>query len=77
MFSVGDEKEAQELIVLACPTNFQGEYIADELAHEQTLENLYAFGDRLRKIHDELIVPKGRCRCVGREPQTGAISDAR
>lgn len=49
IFSVDNEEEAQSLIVLTCPTNGRGEYIAPELVIEQTLENLYAFGDRLRK----------------------------
>lgn len=63
MFSVADEKEARDLIVLACPTNHRGEYYATELAQEQTLDNLYAFGDRLRKLHDEVLKPNGGCRC--------------
>lgn len=48
IFSVDTEEEAQALIVLTCPTNLHGEYIAPELVRDQTLENLYAFGDRLR-----------------------------
>lgn len=63
MYSVSDEEEAHDLIVLACPTDAQGDYIAPELAQEQTLDNLYAFGDRLRKLHDEVLKPRGLCRC--------------
>lgn len=63
MFSVADEEEAQELVTLACQTNLKGEYVAAELVEDQTLENLYAFGDRLRKLHDEVLVPHGQCRC--------------
>lgn len=63
VFSVADEKEARDLIVLACPTNYKGDYIAPELAREQTLENLDAFGERLAKLHDEVLKPKGFCRC--------------
>ena len=63
VFSVADEKEAQDLIVLACPTNAAGQYVAEELAQEQTLENLAAFGERLEKLHDEVLVPHGLCRC--------------
>lgn len=37
VFSVGDEEEARALIVAACPTNTAGQYIARELAEEQTL----------------------------------------
>lgn len=40
-----------------------GDYIAPELAREQTLENLDAFGERLAKLHDEVLKPKGFCRC--------------
>lgn len=64
VFSVGDEEEARALIVAACPTNAAGQYIARELAEEQTLENLYAFGDRLAKLHDEVFKPRGFCRCA-------------
>lgn len=67
MFSVADEKEAEDLIVLTCPTNARGEYIAPELAREQTLENLDAFGDRLRKAHDEVLKAHGHCRCNRQE----------
>lgn len=45
--------------------NLRGEYIAEELAGpgNQTLENLARFGARLEKLHDEVLVPRGRCRC--------------
>lgn len=62
VYSVGTEKEAKDLIVLCCNTNLAGEYIARELAMEQTLENLKAFGDRLDRGH-ELLKKKGRCTC--------------
>lgn len=62
VYSVGTEDEAQELLVLACPTNLKGEYVAVELAEEQTLDNLRAFGDRLDQAH-KLIVERGDCRC--------------
>jgi len=64
VFSVGDEEEAQELIVLACPLDYNGRYFAPELAQEQTLENLASFGERLKKLHDEVLVPHGGCHCV-------------
>ncbi len=67
MFSVADEEEAHDLIVLCCPTNATGQYVAPELAREQTLENLYAFGERLKKMHDEVLVPNGGCRCSREE----------
>lgn len=48
-YSVDSEWEAHKLITLACEMNMRGEYIAKELAQEQTLENLDAFGERLHK----------------------------
>lgn len=47
VFSVDTEEQARSLITFTCPTNYEGEYYAPELAEEQTLENLYAFSDRL------------------------------
>ena len=52
VFSVDTEEEAKSLLTLACPTRFIDgvtEYVAPELATEQTLENLEAFSDRLAK----------------------------
>jgi len=51
VFSVGSEEAAKRLLTIACPTNYRGEHFAPELAEEQTLDNLYAFGDRLREIY--------------------------
>lgn len=51
MFSVNTEEEAKSLLTLACPTNSAGEFVARELTQEQTLENLYAFGDKLEKYY--------------------------
>jgi len=51
VFSVDTEQEAIALLTLACPTNMNGEFIAPELAYEQTLENLDKFSDRLEKCH--------------------------
>jgi hypothetical protein len=62
VYAVADEEEARDLIVLTCGTNLHGEYIADELAHEQTLENLDKFSERLNRGH-ELLKKNGRCRC--------------
>ncbi len=52
IYSVDTEEEANALLVMACGTNLDGEFVARELASEQTLENLFAFGDRLRSIHE-------------------------
>lgn len=69
-FSVGSEAEAKALLTLACPTNANGEYVAPELVEEQTLENLYAFGDRLRRIHATRIAGTPKCQCHPVPPQT-------
>jgi hypothetical protein len=53
VFSVDSEDEAHRLLTLACGTNFRGEFVADELAREQTIDNLLAFGDRLKRVYEE------------------------
>jgi hypothetical protein len=47
VFSTNTEEEAKELIVMCCPLGYDGHYYARELAHEQTLENLQRFSDKL------------------------------
>lgn len=59
---MGNEQEAISLLTLACPTNVNMEYIAPELAAEQTLSNLDSFGRRLNQAHKILVRTK-RCRC--------------
>lgn len=54
VFSVDTEADAEELLVAACPRNLHGEFVAEELAQEQTLERLYAFGERLERMWDEI-----------------------
>lgn len=49
VFSVDTEEEARQLIIAACPRDDQGTHYARELAHEQTLENLQAFSDKLAR----------------------------
>ena len=51
VYSVDTEEEAEQLLVMACPRNAAGEFVARELAQEQTLENLWSFGDKLEKYH--------------------------
>lgn len=51
IFSVDTEEEAHALLTAACPLNLAGEFVARELAHEQTLESLEAFAERLRRIY--------------------------
>lgn len=62
VFKVGSEEEARRLIVMACPTNFGGEYIAPELAEAQTIENLEKFSTRLDVYHD-IMIQNGLCTC--------------
>jgi hypothetical protein len=50
------------LLVAACGTNKDGEFIARELVEEQTLENLYAFGDRLQAVHQQMKKRSGKGR---------------
>lgn len=52
VYSVDTEEEAKNLLVFACPKNVDGEFVAPELVEEQTIPNLFAFGDRLAKAHD-------------------------
>jgi hypothetical protein len=54
VFSVDTEEEAEQLIVLCCPRDDQGNYYARELAAEQTLENLRLFGDKLARGYQML-----------------------
>jgi hypothetical protein len=46
---------------MACGTNNDGEFVARELVEEQTLANLYAFGWRLKELHDKYM--GRRCEC--------------
>ena len=58
VYSVDTVREARELLTAACSTNLDGEFIADELAAEQTLHNLYEFGRRLERVHKRIIEKK-------------------
>lgn len=60
MFTVDTEEEAEELLVLACPRNLNGEFIARELATEQSLENLEKFAQKLETCYVELQERKKR-----------------
>ena len=71
VFSVADEEEARQLIILSCETDASGNHIARELFEsrilrddppEQALEALRAFGDRLALMH-EYLIGAGMCRC--------------
>jgi hypothetical protein len=62
VFTVADEEEARALLVQSCSRTDDGKYFAEELAAEQTLENLRRFSHRLACHHDRL-KEAGRCRC--------------
>jgi hypothetical protein len=63
VYSVGSKKEARALLRLTCSTNAAGDFVARELMEEQTLENLYAFGDRLRNAHSKHFRGTKDCTC--------------
>lgn len=65
VFSVDTEAEAKMLLVMTCPKNAAGQFVARQLAEEQTLENLAAFSDQLKAAHD-LLVKNGNCKCKKR-----------
>lgn len=47
VMSVDTEEEARSLLVLSCPRNEAGEFVARDLVEEQTLENLETFSAKL------------------------------
>jgi len=53
-FSVDTEEEARSLLVMSCGTNMNGEFVAKELVYEQTLDNLWAFSDRLKVNYERM-----------------------
>lgn len=55
VMSVNTEEEAEKLLIMACARNERGEFVARELVHEQTIENLFAFGDKLEKYYDAMM----------------------
>lgn len=61
VYSVDTEEYAEELLVLTCQTDVSGQFIAHELADEQTLGNLAAFSDRLAE-RDEWLQERKRAR---------------
>ena len=50
VFSVHTEQQAERLLVASCERNLNGQFVARELATEQTIDNLFMFGERLRKM---------------------------
>jgi hypothetical protein len=55
VFSVDTEEDAEALLILACPRNMDGEFVARELVQEQTLDNLQAFSDKLAMCYGLLV----------------------
>jgi hypothetical protein len=53
-YSVDTEEEAERLLVRACPRNVNQEFVARELCEEQTLDRLFAFGERLARLHRQM-----------------------
>ena len=51
VYSVETEEEAEKLCTLACGRNYDGEFVSDSLARQQTLERLYEFGDKLHELY--------------------------
>ena len=64
VFSVADKREAMDLLTMACPINLENDFVAPELAKNQSIEALMSFGKRLKELHDKFLMPKGRCRCT-------------
>ena len=58
VFSVNTEEEARQLLVMTCSIDLASQFVAQELVTEQTLENLYAFGDRLEAAFNQLMAKK-------------------
>ncbi len=54
VFSVDTEEQAKMLLVCACSTNLNGDYLAKELVKDQTLENLRKFSDRLAEMWERI-----------------------
>ena len=71
MYSVDTEREAKDLLTFACGTvpdgPLKGEFYARELAAEQTIQNLMAFGRRLAAAHAALR------KCRGEKPAGRSI----
>lgn len=52
IFSVDDEAEGRALLRLACATTLNGDFFVPALnTEDRTLDDLYAFGDRLRELY--------------------------
>ncbi len=73
VYSVDTVEEARSLLVLSCQTNIRGDFVAQELVMNQTLENLKAFGDRLANAHQWMLSktkPAKPKKLAGRKQRT-------
>lgn len=52
--SVDTEEEAKDLLAFTCVRNQNGEFVARELAQKQSIDRLFAFGDRLEKCYGDM-----------------------
>lgn len=66
VFSVDTEEEAKLLIISTCPKDYEGNYYSRELAANRTIPTLFAFGEKIAKIHD-ILVKNGSCKCKQKE----------
>ena len=56
VFSVDTEEQAKRLLTAACATNYDGEFVAQELVEGQTIEKLFSFGERLERLYNNLAI---------------------
>lgn len=54
VFSVDTEEEAERLLVMSCSRDMDGSFYSNELAAEQSLERLRAFGKKLATNYDRM-----------------------
>ena len=60
VFAVDTEEDARDLLVASCATNLKGEFVAQELLYEQTLENLDRFSERLQTTWERIQANRAR-----------------
>lgn len=58
VFAVDTEDQARQLLTVACSTNTEGEFVAEELVQERTLESLGRFSKRLQETWAWMNSPK-------------------
>lgn len=62
IYSVDTMEEAERLVIMACPRGDDGQLYSRELAQQQDLDTLFAFGEKLHKYHERL-KEVGQCAC--------------